>query len=167
MTYLGTLQFYIPTSGAAVDRMGLPAALLLTLIAITFLVSEDAPKTSEHTSLSIFNFGNLIWLTGSMLETSFVLFLSNMNTKIRIPIVRMLVDLLGEDGRGLHSVPADLLSISIFTKGAKAIYMVHFQNIKPKDDGKATLEELGMVLDMVMRVAYPCSYTIFVATLFG
>jgi hypothetical protein len=127
VTYLATLQFYIPTSGAAVDRMGLPAALLLTLIAITFLVSENAPRTSEQTSLSKFNFGNLVWLTGSMLETSFVLFLSSLKTKVKVPTVRVLMDLLNEEGRGLHSVPADLLSISIFSKGAKAIYMVYVQ----------------------------------------
>ena len=67
--FLATLQFYIPTHDAAVDRMGLPAALLLTLIAITFLVSEDSPRSSEPTDLSKFNFGNLVWLTSSMLET--------------------------------------------------------------------------------------------------
>jgi len=49
---MGTLQFYIPTRDAAVDRMGLPAALLLTLIAITFLVSENAPRSAESTNLS-------------------------------------------------------------------------------------------------------------------
>jgi len=39
--------------------------------------------------------------------------------------------------------------------------------IEPEDDGKATMEELGMMIDMVLRVIYPCSYTIFVATVFG
>jgi|EP01046_Picozoa_sp_COSAG06_P018143 hypothetical protein len=29
------------------------------------------------------------------------------------------------------------------------------------------MEELGMMIDMVLRVIYPCSYTIFVATVFG
>jgi hypothetical protein len=167
VTFLGTLQFYIPTSGASVDRMGLPAALLLTLIAITFLVSEDAPKTSEQTSLSNFNFGNLVWLTGSMLETSFVLFLSSLKSKIKVPVVRTLTDLLDADGRGIRSVPADLLSISIFTKGFKAFYMVYVEKLEARDDGKVTLEELGAVLDMILRVVYPVSYTIFVATIFG
>jgi hypothetical protein len=141
VTYLATLQFYIPTSGAAVDRMGLPAALLLTLIAITFLVSENAPRTSEQTSLSKFNFGNLVWLTGSMLETSFVLFLSSLKTKVKVPTVRVLMDLLNEEGRGLHSVPADLLSISIFSKGAKAIYMVYVQGYERKRPGFLSLFE--------------------------
>jgi hypothetical protein len=50
-----------------------------------------------------------------------------LKTKVKVPTVRVLMDLLNEEGRGLHSVPADLLSISIFSKGAKAIYMVYVQ----------------------------------------
>ena len=46
VTYLATLQYYIPSRDAAVDRMGLPASLLLTLVAITFVVTEDFPKSA-------------------------------------------------------------------------------------------------------------------------
>ena len=94
-------------------------------------------------------------------------FLSSLKSKIKAPVVRTLTDLLDEDGRGIHSVPADLLSISIFTKGFKAFYMVFVEKLKAKDDGKVTLEELGAVLDMILRVVYPVSYTMFVATIFG
>jgi hypothetical protein len=44
---------------------------------------------------------------------------------------------------------------------------IYALRIEPEDDGKATMEELGMMIDMVLRVIYPCSYTIFVATVFG
>ena len=218
VTYLGTLQFFIPTSGAAVDRMGLPAALLLTLIAITFLVSEDMPKTAKETSLTTFNFGNLLWLTVSMLESSFVLFLATLTqTKTSSPFLRALMDLLEEEERGLHSVVLDVLSISLFTKGAQALFFqrnsegreaaeegqeeqqgqagqatagsepittdgeesnmeTHAKDIKglltrlvekEKPQGaQVTMEECGLFLDMMCRVLYPCSYTIFIATVF-
>ena len=76
-----------------------------------------------------------------MLETSFVLFLSSLKTKVKVPTVRVLMDLLNEEGRGLHSVPADLLSISIFSKGAKAIYMVYVQGYERKRPGFLSLFE--------------------------
>eukprot|EP01046_Picozoa_sp_COSAG06_P018142 COSAG06_NODE_1252_length_10105_cov_94.930342_5_plen_57_part_00 len=55
--------------------------------------------------------------------------------------MRVLMDLLNEEGRGLHSVPADLLSISIFSKGAKAIYMVYVQGYERKRPGFLSLFE--------------------------
>ena len=37
--------------------------------------------------------------------------------------------------------------------------------VREKD--KVTMQECGLVLDMVCRVIYPCSYTIFIATIFA
>jgi hypothetical protein len=165
VTYLGTIQFLIPPDGASVDRMGLPASLLLTLIAIIFLVSEDAPKTAEPTNLSRFNFGNLLWLGASMLETSFVLFVSKQKAYVHAPAMRTMMDMLNNEERGVHSVFLDIFSLSLWSKGFKSLYLVYARGVKPEDE-RVTMLEMGNVLDMFCRVIYPAAYTVFIATVF-
>ena len=101
-----------------------------------------------------------------MLQTSFVLFLATMKAHLNAPVARTLLNLLDEDKRGAHSVIFDLLSVSLWTKGAKAVHMVHVQGVAPKDDA-VEMHEVGMLLDLFCRVIYPCGYTIFFATLFS
>eukprot|EP01043_Picozoa_sp_COSAG02_P039985 COSAG02_NODE_3199_length_7185_cov_9.666949_5_plen_204_part_00 len=165
VTYLGTLQFMIPPEGAAVDRMGVPSALLLTLIAITFLVSEDAPKSAEPTNLSRFNSGNIVFLTISMLETSLSLYLAKTPEKVHAPVLRTTLNLLQDEKRGLHSVCLDIIAFSLVSKGWKAFRNVHLKHIVP-DDALVSTCEIGILMDVLCRILYPTAYSVFIASVF-
>ena len=141
--------------------MGLPASLLLTLVAITYFVSEDAPRSSKVTKLSYLLLGNMVWLSASMLETCFVLFLATQKATMHAPSTKKLIDLLKEEERGPSSVLMDLFSVSLFTKGLKAL-----STTTTPDDPRVTMAEIGMILDLLARVIYPVSYTIFFFAVF-
>eukprot|EP01048_Picozoa_sp_COSAG05_P004247 COSAG05_NODE_222_length_13641_cov_73.452001_5_plen_577_part_00 len=166
ITYLGTLQFYIPVrGGASVDRMGLPAALLLSLVAVTFLVSEDAPVSSETTRIQRLTLLNLVWLISSMVATTFVLFLSTLKATVPSPILRTFLDLVHEDKDNHASVILDFFSVSLLTKGSKAVYMVVNKVLPVKDT--VSMAEIGEVVDLLARIVYPCSYTWIIAATFN
>ncbi len=155
VTYLATLQFYVP-GDASTDRLGLPAALLLTLLAITFLVTDDFPRSAHLTTIGKFNIGNLVWMTLSMIESSFVLYMSDSTNKLRIPVLKTLLELQVEEQRGVRSGVGKLYVNKLFTEGVMAIYIVYCKKIVPVDP-TVTMGELGLVLDMFVRVVYPVS----------
>ena len=165
ITYLGTLQFYIPIRGASVDRMGLPAALLLSVVAITFLVNENTPVSREITRIQALTQLNLVWLISSMIVTTFVLFLSTVRATVPSVFLRTFIDLIHEDKDNHASVVLDFLSVSLVTKGVKAMYLIA-KGVIPATT-LVTMTELGEVIDLVARLVYPCSYTWMITSTFS
>ena len=90
---------------------------------------------------------------GSMLVTSFVLFLASSKAIMRSRYLRVLTDLLREEKRGVTSIVVDLVSLSLWTKGAKAVLITQ-KSAKDADD-RVTMGDLGDIVDLFCRVLYP------------